>query len=59
MQYELRLDFLRVDVDAAGNNHVGLTVGQIQIAVLIKITDIAGRGPAFGMFDALCFLRIV
>ena len=35
-----RLRLLRVDVDPTGDDHVALAVGQIEIAVAIKIADV-------------------
>ena len=41
-------DLLRVDVHAAADDHVSLAVGQVQVAVLVEVADIAERGPATG-----------
>src|SRR5690606_39849847 len=40
------LDLLRIDIHAAGDDHIGLPVGQIEEAVLVEIADIAERAPA-------------
>ena len=37
------LDHLRIDVEAAGDDHVLLAVDQIEIAVAIHVADIAGQ----------------
>ena len=37
------LDHLRIDVEAAGDDHVLLAVDQIEIAVLVHVADIAGQ----------------
>src|SRR5688500_7508859 len=39
------LDFLRVDVHPARDDHVALAVGQEQVAVGIDIPDVAERRP--------------
>ena len=43
-QQVLRL--LRIDVDAARDDHVGLAVGQVQVALGVDVADVAERGPA-------------
>ncbi len=40
------LDHLRIDVEAAGDDHVLLAVDQIEIAVRIHVADIAGQKAA-------------
>ena len=40
------LGLLRVDVDAARDDHVGLAVGQVEVAVLVEVADVADRRPA-------------
>src|SRR6185437_11004557 len=42
------LRFLRIDVDAYGNDHEGLAVGEVEIAVGVELADIAQRRP-FGV----------
>ena len=39
------LDHLRIDVEAAGDDHVLLAVDQIEIAVLVHVADVAGEKP--------------
>ncbi|MND59413.1 hypothetical protein D3C80_506130 [compost metagenome] len=46
MHEDLFLDLTRVDVRAAGNIHVGGTAGDVNEAVLIAMTEIAGAEPA-------------
>ena len=53
------LGFLRIDVHAAGNDHVGLAIGQIEEAVFVEIADIAERRPASAVVGAFRLLRIV
>ena len=40
------LGLLRVDVHAAGDHHVGLAVGEVEVAVLVEVADVADRRPA-------------
>src|SRR6266540_6797521 len=40
---ELVLDLGRVDVDAAGDDHVDFAIAQVQIAVLVEVADVADR----------------
>src|SRR6516164_1992214 len=40
------LGLLRVDVHPARDDHVGLSVGEIEVAVLVEIADVAERRPA-------------
>jgi hypothetical protein len=42
------LDFRRIDVGAAAQNHVGEAVAKIEIAFRIQPSDIAERFPAIG-----------
>ncbi len=37
------LDHLRIDVEAAGDDHVLLAVDQIEIAVGVHVADVAGQ----------------
>jgi hypothetical protein len=37
---------LRVDVHAAGDDHVGLAVGEVKVAVLVEVADVTERPPA-------------
>jgi hypothetical protein len=37
------LVFLRIDVHATGDDHVGLAVGEIEKALVIEIADVAER----------------
>ena len=52
------LGFLRVDVHAAGNDHEGLAVHQVQVAVGVHAADIAQRRPALRI-AGLCGARRV
>ena len=45
MQDKSIFNFLGVNVDAPGNDHVGLAVRQIQVAVGVDVADIAQRCP--------------
>ncbi|MNL53410.1 hypothetical protein D3C87_1766540 [compost metagenome] len=40
------LDFAGVHVEAAGNDHVLLAVGQVQVAFGVDVADVAGVQPA-------------
>ena len=40
------LGLLRVDVHAAGDDHVRLAVGEVEVAVLVDVADVAERRPA-------------
>ena len=59
MRYKQIFDFLRIDIDAARDDHEALTVGEIKEILLIDPADIAQRCPAMfiGRFGGL--LRIV
>ena len=48
MQRQGVFGFLRVDVDAARNDHEGGAIGEEQIAVVIDMADIAKGGAMFG-----------
>ena len=39
-------DLARVDVDAAGDDHVGDAIGDVEVALLIDIADVAEGAPA-------------
>src|SRR5206468_7927159 len=41
-------DLARVDVDAIDEKHVLLQVGNIKVAFLVLVTDVAGEQPAVG-----------
>ena len=43
------LGLLRIDVHAAGDDHVGLAVGQVQVALGVDIAHVAQRRPALGV----------
>ena len=46
------LDLGRIDVDAAGDDHVGLAVAEEQVAVVVEVADVADgeeAGPAVGL----------
>ena len=43
VHYQARLDFGRVDVDAAGNDSEGLAVGQVDIAVIVEVANVTQR----------------
>jgi hypothetical protein len=45
VQREHVLGFLRVDVDAAGDDRERLAVGEEQEAVLVEVADVAEGGP--------------
>ena len=34
------------DIGAAGDDHVGAAVGDVQVAVVVEVADIAGGGEA-------------
>ena len=53
------LGFLRVDVDAAGNNHVALAVGKVKKALLVDLADVAHRGPAVGGVGFAGLVRVL
>jgi len=40
---QARFDFDRVDIDAAGNDHVAHTVAEVEEAVLVEEADVAAR----------------
>ena len=40
------LDFARVDVEAAADDHVLLAVGDVEVAVGVEVADVAGVQPA-------------
>jgi hypothetical protein len=46
MSDEHVLGLLRIDVHAARDDHVRLPVGQVQVAVLVEVPDVAERAPA-------------
>ncbi|PAV67260.1 hypothetical protein WR25_10349 [Diploscapter pachys] len=46
MRHQQILDFLRIDVHPARNDHEALAIGQEQIAIRIDVPDIAQRRPA-------------
>src|SRR5215207_2920801 len=39
------LDLLRVDVRAAGDDHEGLAVGEVQVAVLVDVAEVPHGRP--------------
>ena len=43
------LGLLRIDVHAAGDDHVRLAIGQVQVAFRVHMADVAERGPALGV----------
>src|SRR6218665_48280 len=45
MQRQCVLDGLRIDVDPARNDHEGLAIGQIQVAVRVEMADVAEGRP--------------
>ena len=50
------LGLARVDVHAAGDDHVRHAVGQVEVAVVVDVADVAERGPPpvverFGVFS--------
>ena len=53
------LGLLRIDVHTAGVDHVVAPVGEIEIAFLIDVPDIAERRPAFVVVSAGRLLPIV
>ena len=48
MEHDRFLDVARVDLEAAGDDHVLETIGQIDIAVGVQMADIAGRQASVG-----------
>src|SRR3546814_4557930 len=52
------LYFCRIDILAAGNDHVLHAINHIEIAVLVQIAGIAGVHPAVAQ-RGLCLLRLV
>jgi hypothetical protein len=61
MQDQRVLDDLRVDVDATRDDHEGLAVREVKIAVRIDVADVAECGP-IGMLRVLGgarFLRVL
>src|SRR3546814_16401522 len=52
------LYFCRIDILAAGNDHVLHAINHIEIAVLVQIAGIAGVHPAVAQ-RGLCILRLV
>ena len=55
---EHRLDLGRIDVDAAGDHHVGLAVADVEIAVAIEVADVADRHEPVAV-DRFAVLRPV
>ena len=53
------LGLLRVDVHAAGDDHVRLAVGEVEEAVVVEVADVAERRPALRVARALRLLRVV
>ena len=53
------LDLGRVDVDAAGDDHVDLAVRQPEVAVLVEVADVAGGEHAGPRWAAGGLLRVV
>ena len=49
MAVDRALDLGRIDVLAAGDDHVLGPVEHIDVAVFIEVTDIAGGDPAVGI----------
>jgi len=37
------LDHLRIDVEAAGDDHVLFAIDQVEIAIIVHVADIAGQ----------------
>ena len=59
VRHQQVLGLLRVDVDTSRDDHVGLPIGQVQIAFGIDIAHIAQRGPAPGVLRFGGLVRIV
>ncbi len=53
------LGLLRIDVHAAGDDHVGLAVGEVQEAVGVEVADVAERAPALRVPRVLRLLGVV
>ena len=49
---DLALDLGRIDVHAAGDDHVGLAVAEEQVAVLVEVADVADGEEALGVVVA-------
>ena len=53
------LDFLRVDVHAARDDHEVLAIGEVEEAVGVDVADVAERRPAFAAARVRGLLRVV
>jgi len=52
MTHKDTIQFHRVDIIPAGNNHVFFTINNSKIAIIIKLTDVSGKKPA--IFENFC-----
>ena len=59
MRDEHVLGLLRIDVDAARDDHVRLAVGEVEIALLVQVADVADRGPPALVARCGRLLRVV
>jgi hypothetical protein len=59
MHDEGLLDLGRVDVHAAGEDEVGAPVGQVRVALVVQVADVAQGGPAIAVARVRGLDRVV
>ena len=59
MALEHGLHLLRVDIHPTGNDHVGLAVSEVKIAVGIDMADVSQGHPALGVAGGFRLCRVV